>query len=118
MANEFYEAEVRENVSANVTPVRRFFCKGRELTADELPMQEATLKDIDVRNVELDVLLPSGKRRVILGSASPLHDAEGNVRGSIGAFSDITERKQVEQALLRAKNGIERSSTKAWMQFS
>ena len=99
MANEFYEAEVRENVSASATPVRRFFCKGRELTADELPMQEATLKDIDVCNVELDVLLPSGKRRVILGSASPLHDADGSVRGSIGAFSDITERKQVEQAL-------------------
>ena len=63
MANEFYEAEVGENVSANVTPVRRFFYKGRELTADELPMQEAALKNIGVRNAEMDVLLPSGKWR-------------------------------------------------------
>ena len=99
MANKFYEAEVGENVSANITPVRRFFCKDRELTADELPMQEASLNDIDVRNVELDVLLPSGKRRVILGSASPLHDADGHVRGSIGAFIDITKRKRMEEAL-------------------
>jgi len=110
MANEFYEAEIRENVSANVTPVRRFFCKGRELTADELPMQEATLKDIDVRNVELDVMLPSGKRRIMLGSASPLHDAEGNVRGSIGAFSDITERKEGEKALQEVYKAIEAQS--------
>jgi PAS domain S-box-containing protein len=97
LANEFYEAEVGENVSAKVTPVRRFFHNGIELAADELPMQEAALNDINVRNVELDVLLQSGKRRVILGSASPLHDAGGYVRGSIGAFIDITERKRVEQ---------------------
>jgi PAS domain S-box-containing protein len=99
LANELYDAEVGENVSANVTSVRRFFHEGRELTADELPMQEAALNDIDIRNVELDVLLPSGKQRVILGSASPLHDANGHVRGSVGAFIDITERKRMEEAL-------------------
>ncbi len=99
LANESYDAESGENVSANVAPVRRFFHEGRELTADELPMQEAALKDIDVRNVELDVLLPSGKQLVILGSASPLHDANGHVRGSVGAFIDITERKQAENVL-------------------
>ncbi|WP_269849028.1 PAS domain-containing protein [Methanosarcina horonobensis] len=99
MANELYEAEVGENVSANITSVRRFFRKGRELTANELPMQEAALKDIDVHDVEFDVLLPSGERRVLLGSASPLHDADGCVRGSVGAFIDITERKKVEEAL-------------------
>jgi len=45
MANDFYEAEEGENVSANVTPIRRFFHKGSELTADELPMQEAALNE-------------------------------------------------------------------------
>ena len=99
MANEFYEVEEGENVSANVTPVRRFFHKGIELTADELPMQEAALNDIDIRNVELDVLLQSGKWRFMLGSASPLHDVDGKVLGSVGAFIDITKRKRVEEAL-------------------
>jgi PAS domain S-box-containing protein len=99
MANEFYEVEKGENVSANVTPVRRFFHKGIELNADELPMQEAALNDMDIRNLELDVLLQSGKWRFMLGSASPLHDADGNVRGSVGAFIDITERKQAEKEL-------------------
>ena len=62
-------------------------------------MQQASLKNIDVHNVEFDVLLPNGKRQSLLGSASPLHDADGHVRGSVGAFIDITERKEAEEAL-------------------
>ncbi|MDQ1274833.1 MAG: hypothetical protein QG610_405, partial [Euryarchaeota archaeon] len=107
MANEFYEAEAGENVSANATPVRRFFHEGRELAVDELPMQKAAFKDIDVRNEEIDVLLSSGKRRVILGSASPLHGPEGNVRGSVGSFIDITERKKAEAKLKETLDNLE-----------
>jgi PAS domain S-box-containing protein len=110
MANEFYEVGNGENVSASATPVRRFFYEGRELAADELPMQEAALKDSDIRNVEFDVLLPSGKRRSFLGSASPLHDSEGKVRGSVGTFIDITERKQQEEALNLAYEEIQLKS--------
>ena len=98
-AYELFETEVGENISASTTSMRRFFCKGRELTAEELPMQKASLKNIDVRNVEFDMLLSSGEYRSLLGSASPLHDADMQVRGSVGVFMDITERKQAEEAL-------------------
>jgi PAS domain S-box-containing protein len=98
-ANELFKTEVRENISANIISVGRFFHKGRELTTDELPLQQASLKNIDVHNVEFDALLPNGKRQSLLGSASPLHDADGHVRGSVGAFIDITERKEAEEAL-------------------
>lgn len=108
MANEFYEAEAGENVSATVVPDRRFFSSGRELAPEELPMQAAAASNTDVRNVELDVLLPSGKWRYMLGSASPLRDPEGEVRGTVGAFMDITERKQAEEALTRALEESER----------
>jgi PAS domain S-box-containing protein len=106
-ANEFYEAEAGENVSANATPVRRFFHEGHELTADGLPMQKSVFKDIDVRNEEIDVLLPSGEWITIMGSASPLHDAGGHVRGSVAAFMDITERKRMEKALKKANETLE-----------
>lgn len=99
MANAFYEAEPGENVSANATPVRRFFHQGREVTADELPMQYASLTNSEARDMELDVLLPSGRWLNMLGSASPLHDSMGNVRGCVGTFMDITIRKQAEEAL-------------------
>lgn len=95
------------------------FYKGRELTAEELPMQKAALNDIDVHNEEIDVLLPSGEWIGLLGSSSPLHDAKGNVRGSVGAFIDITERKKVEEALRRSeekyRNLIETANEGIWI---
>ena len=107
MANELFEAKLGENVSANTSNMRRLFHKGIELTVEELPMQKATFKDIDVRNEEIDVLFPSGEWRGVLGSASPLHDADGNVRGSIGTFIDITERKKAEAKLEETLDNLE-----------
>ena len=43
-----------------------------------------------------------GTTRDIVGDAVPLFDAEGKVRGAVGAFLDITERKQAERALRAA----------------
>jgi PAS domain S-box-containing protein len=108
MANELYESRLGENVSANVSHLRRIFQKGIELTVDELPMQKAADENINVRNEELEWLLPSGDRRAVLGSASPLHDAEGNVRGSIGAFIDITERRKTEAKLEETLENLEK----------
>jgi hypothetical protein len=61
MANEFYKSKSGENISANVSRLRRLFHNGIELTADELPMQKAAAKDIDVCNKDIDLLLPSGE---------------------------------------------------------
>lgn len=103
-AQTFYEAEADENLSAGAISgaqdtTRRFFSDGRELMPDELPMQVAAATGQEVINSELEVLLPSGKTRSMLGSARPLFDTEGQVRGSIGAFMDITEHKRAERAL-------------------
>jgi PAS domain S-box-containing protein len=108
MANELYNADAGENISADITQSVRFFYKGRELTASELPIQQAALKDADVRDVEIDVLLPGGKWRTILASASPLHDVNGLVRGSVGSFIDITERKEAETRLKETLDNLEK----------
>jgi PAS domain S-box-containing protein len=97
-ANEFYEAADGENVSAEITAVRRFFKEGRELAAAELPMQQAAATGCDVRDEEMEVVLPSGRRIAIWGNASPLRDSNGRVRGCIGAFMETTERKAAERA--------------------
>ena len=103
MANAFYEAGAGENVSANVTEVRRFLQNGRELTAEELPMQVAAARNVEVRNAEMEVVLPSDKRIYMLGHASPLRDEAGRVRGCVGAFLDITERRDAEESLRRSE---------------
>jgi signal transduction histidine kinase len=105
-ANRYYEAADQENVSANISTRRKFFRNGRELKPEELPMQSAVAGNIDIRNAEFDIRLPSGKWRSLLGFASPLHNAQGNVRGCIGAFLDITERKAAEQQLARENREI------------
>ena len=40
-------------------------------------------------------------------AAKPLYDAEGRHRGSLVAVTDITRRKQAEDALVRARNELE-----------
>lgn len=101
-ANKFYEAEEGENVSAGPAPgepvpTRRFFRDEKELTAEELPMQQAAAQNVDIHGSEFNVLLPSGKSLTLWGSARPLRNDEGRVRGVVAAFLDITERKQLEQ---------------------
>ena len=107
-ANELYEAQPGENVSATTEPeTRRFFTPdGRELTAEQLPMHKAVASNQDVLDVELQVELPSGRRIIMLGSAVPLRDKQGNTRGCIGAFMDITQRKQAEQELRESEGRL------------
>ena len=107
-ANKFYEAREGDNVSAGPGDIqqdttRRFFRNGKELMPDELTMQEAAAKGVDVLNSELEVLLPSGRQMTILGNASPLLDSNGKVRGCVAAFVDITDRKRAEKDLFEAK---------------
>ncbi|RIA47688.1 PAS domain S-box protein [Dichotomicrobium thermohalophilum] len=107
LANEFYEAGEGENVSAgpvgtlSMTNLKRRFSnlKGRELSPFELPMQRAASKNSLLQNEEMVVSLPCGKSFTMLGSAAPLRNADGSVRGSVGAFLDISERKEAEAAL-------------------
>ncbi len=103
MAYALYESEPEQNVSRNVTSVRRFFQGGRELRAEELPMQVAAARGLDVRGPEIAVMLPSGREITLIGQASPLWGADGGVRGCVGAFLDITEHKQSEERLRQAQ---------------
>jgi PAS domain S-box-containing protein len=108
LADQFYEAGSGENVSATTRPdVRRFFDRdGRELAAGELPMQVAAAANLEVRDAEIHVQLPSGRRMIMLGNAVPLRDERGEVRGGISAFIDITARKKTEQALHESEESL------------
>lgn len=73
---------------------------GEEVPDAELPMQVAAREGRPVLGVELSVRHTDGRSVRLLEYAAPLFDEEGRTRGSVGAFVDITERRE---AALRQK---------------
>jgi signal transduction histidine kinase/CheY-like chemotaxis protein len=74
---------------------------GKEVSPDQLPMQVACT-GVEVRDFEVDLVRVGRDPVRLLCYARPLLDNEGQVRGSVGAFLDITELKKVQQALIEA----------------
>jgi PAS domain S-box-containing protein len=69
-----------------------------------LPLQKAAATGYEVRDSELTFLFNDGTTRDLLGNAAPLLDTKGKVRGAIGVFVDITERKRAEEALRESED--------------
>ena len=80
----------------------RFSMEGREIPPEELPMHRVARTSVACHNIQYDVIRADGKMRSIYGSAAPLFDERGNLRAVIGAHTDITERKHIENALRQA----------------
>jgi signal transduction histidine kinase len=82
----------------NPVPHFKVFKDGTEIAPDELPMQQAA-SGAEIRSFEEEIVFDDGARLHLLGNAMPLRSPDGTVRGAIGAFVDITQRKQAEEAL-------------------
>ncbi len=106
MARNFDGSGPQDNWSANKSTTVQWFRDGRLLKPEELPMQQAARNDKEIQNVELELLLQNGRRVSLLGSATPLHDAQGRVRGCVGAFLDITGLKDAQRALRHAHDQL------------
>ncbi|HSQ08756.1 MAG TPA: PAS domain S-box protein, partial [Chromatiaceae bacterium] len=76
--------------------------EGRELRAEELPVQRAA-RGVEVRDFEEEIVFADGRVLPALGNATPLWDNQGRPRGAVAAFVDITERKRAEEALRRSQ---------------
>jgi PAS domain S-box-containing protein len=74
------------------------FQDGRKLAAEELPVQRAAAGET-IRDFEEEVRFADGTSRHLFGNAAPLPAADGESRGAVAAFVDITERKQAERRL-------------------
>jgi signal transduction histidine kinase len=79
---------------------------GRDIPAEELPMQTAARTGQRVYDCEFDMLFDDGAYRCWLGNAVPLFDERGHTRGAVGAFVDITERKRAAEALRTANTEL------------
>lgn len=85
------------------SPSYEVWVDDHRLAPEEMPMRRAAATGSAVQSSELQLRYPSGDPRFIAGAAVPLYDDAGAVRGAVGAFADITERKQTEEALRRSE---------------
>lgn len=107
LAREVFGFTEGENVSLSAPAEQRrkfvWLEDGRELTAEELPVQTAAATGREVRDKKLQVRFPDGRSLHLLGNAVPLLNAAGEPRGAVGAFLDITEIQKTEEALKQAR---------------
>jgi PAS domain S-box-containing protein len=79
----------------------KVFVNDVEVRAENLPMQRAA-RGIEVRNYEEKLVFDDGQVVHLYGSAVPLRDPNGEPRGAIGAFVDVTRLKLAEAAMVEA----------------
>ncbi len=102
--NELFGITPETNVSQTAVekkqkafPIKHLKADGTEYGADELPMQKSIALAQEIRGQEFSYLFSDERQVYVFGNAAPLFDDKGQVRGSVGAFWDITERKMIEQ---------------------
>ncbi len=84
----------------------RVFQGGRELPPEELPLQQAASHGVEVRGVEEDIVFADGTVIQIYGSASPLFDEAGAVRGAVAGFMDVSALRRAEVALRESEGRL------------
>jgi two-component system, cell cycle sensor histidine kinase and response regulator CckA len=75
---------------------------GEEVPPEHLPMSVACSTGKAVEKFEATVIRADGNAAEIVGSAAPLLNADGSVRGAVGAFLDVSEQRRLHAALLQS----------------
>ena len=116
IANEALAAMLNGTPHGNVSLTRpgaapeiKAFRGGREMAPTDLPMQRAAATGRPVVDEEMELRFPDGRVVVLLSNAAPLFNDRGEVRGCVGAFSDITEQRRLERELQRRLEELKQS---------
>jgi PAS domain S-box-containing protein len=76
---------------------------GQRLAVKEWGMTQAVTRGEVVTNKEVEIETADGERKIVLDSATPIHDETGTIIGAVGILQDITELKRLEQALRQSE---------------
>ena len=80
--------------------------EGTQLSITDLPIYRAAATNSEVRDQVLSFMFPDGRQVTVVGSAVPLRDEQGAVRGCIAAFVDISARVKAEDALRESEERL------------
>jgi signal transduction histidine kinase/ActR/RegA family two-component response regulator len=91
----------------------RMFRDNQLVEPRDLPLQTAAREGTEIRGLELEIEFDTGDRRQFLEYAAPLFDESGGLRGSVGAFIDVTDQRQQAAALLAAERAAREEAERA-----
>ncbi|MBL8258500.1 MAG: PAS domain S-box protein [Candidatus Competibacteraceae bacterium] len=94
---------------------KAYYPDGHAIPLQAWPLQQALRGNTTV-GAEARVVRADGSYHDVLISAAPIHNIQHKTIGAVAIFSDITERKQVEERLLyqlRLTQGITDSATES-----
>jgi len=80
---------------------------GRPYPPRELPLARAVLDGETITDACWRIRRPDGSEVLVLGSARPVHRADGGLIGAVLTMRDDTERRAAEQALLELTATLE-----------
>jgi signal transduction histidine kinase/integral membrane sensor domain MASE1 len=86
----------------------QMFKGGRLLPPSEMPMQIAGRDRKPLWKYEMELRFSDETSQWLYGNVVPLLKPDGSVRGVLGVFVDITERKQAEEALAKSEEELQR----------
>ncbi len=72
---------------------------GKEIPPEELPVQRVLASGSEVRDYAFEIAYEEGGIRHLYGNAAPLVGLDGDVKGAVGAFLDVTALRKAEAAL-------------------
>ncbi|MCB9495610.1 MAG: PAS domain-containing protein [Fibrobacteria bacterium] len=76
---------------------------GEVLEPRDFPLRRAIREKRSILDEEIQILFPDGETLHLFGNAVPLVDDQGEVRGGVGAFIDISAQKRGEEELRRSQ---------------
>ncbi len=102
---EQFEFNSSRNISASApdpaAPGRQvhFLRDGHHVGPKDLPLQRAVAEGREIGPMELEVVLPSGKRWFTEASGAPIIGDDGEIIGGVAVTVDVTERVRAREAL-------------------
>ena len=78
---------------------RGFHPNGQAYALEEIPLVRSLKSGEVVHSEEMNIVWDDGRYKTVLVDSSPIHNTQGEITAAVVTFYEITERKQVEEAL-------------------
>jgi PAS domain S-box-containing protein len=105
-----------ENIAPQIDPANprslEMYKEGRRIASADHPLLRSARTGQQSGSLELEIRRLDGEPIFLQSSASPLFNQHGNVRGAVGAFINVTDRKRLED-LLRERADLLELATEA-----